>query len=63
MSNEQKGADLLAQADKKLRSFSLFNATGKYEDASDLYLKAANFFKLAKKCKFKLVYSVLLIQL
>lgn len=50
MSNEEKASEWLDKADKKLRSFSLFNSSAKYEDAADMYLKAANLFKLAKKC-------------
>jgi len=39
----------LDKADKKLKGFSLFNSGQKFEDAAELYTKAANQFKLAKK--------------
>jgi alpha-soluble NSF attachment protein len=49
-----RGADLMKRADKKLNSFGLFaNFSGsKYDDAAELYEKAANQFKLAKACKW-----------
>ena len=46
---EKRGLDLMAAAAKALKRFSLFSATSKYEDAIDLFGKAANFFKMAKR--------------
>ena len=46
-----KAQELVAKADKRLKSFSLFGGN-KYEDAAELYEKAANQFKLAKACGF-----------
>lgn len=43
---EAKGQDFLAKADKKLKSMSFFG--NKYEEATELYEKAGNNFKLAK---------------
>ncbi|KAL4424294.1 hypothetical protein ABPG75_001595 [Micractinium tetrahymenae] len=43
-----KGQDLVAKANKRLNSFSLFGGGSKYEDAAELYEKAANQFKLGK---------------
>ncbi|KAJ3354701.1 hypothetical protein GGF32_002380 [Allomyces javanicus] len=45
---------LMAQAEKKLNAgflSSLFSSSNRYEDAEELYTKAANQFKLAKKWK------------
>lgn len=52
-----KAQDLVKRADKKLNSFGLFGFGSKYEDAADLYEKAANQFKLAKACEHLLVLS------
>lgn len=38
------------QADKRLKAFSFFGGN-KYEDAAEMYEKAANQFKLAKACE------------
>ncbi|XP_054714269.1 alpha-soluble NSF attachment protein-like [Uloborus diversus] len=51
---EQKGIELVAEAEKKLKSSqgffsSLFGSSNKVEDACDLYHRAANAFKIAKK--------------
>ncbi|KAL4442687.1 hypothetical protein ABPG77_006681 [Micractinium sp. CCAP 211/92] len=43
-----KGQDLVAKANKRLSSFSLFGGGSKYEDAAEMYEKAANQFKLGK---------------
>lgn len=48
-SNEDKANEWMAQAEKKLKSFSLFNSSGKYEEAAEMFVKAANLYKLAKK--------------
>ncbi|PSC74185.1 Alpha-soluble NSF attachment 2 [Micractinium conductrix] len=45
-----KGADWAAKADKRLKSFTLFGGN-KYEEAAEMYEKAANQFKLAKAFK------------
>jgi len=42
--------DLMVQAQKKLTSFSFFGSkTAKFEDAGELYKKAANLFKVGKQ--------------
>ena len=43
-----RGEDFEKKAEKKLNSWGLFGS--KYEDAADLFDKAANCFKLAKSC-------------
>lgn len=43
-----KGDDLVAKANKRLTSFSLFGSGSKYEEAAEMYEKAANQFKLGK---------------
>lgn len=53
MSSEQQARDLIAQAQKKLTSWSFFGPSNKYEDAAELYEKAGNMFKLAQQCKNK----------
>lgn len=52
--NEKRGADLIAEAEKKVKSSEgflggLFGGTTKLEDAADLYARAGNAFKIAKK--------------
>jgi len=49
MSQEAKAEELIQKADKKLNGFSLFGGTGKWEDALDMYTKAANLLKIEKK--------------
>ncbi|XP_041353114.1 alpha-soluble NSF attachment protein-like [Gigantopelta aegis] len=51
---EEKGKELVAEADKKLNSSkgffgSLFGGSTKVEEAAELYVRAANAFKMAKK--------------
>jgi len=46
---DSKAEDLMERADKKLKGFSLFGGSSKWEDASDMYTKAANLFKMEKK--------------
>lgn len=51
---EQKALDLMAQAEKKLKSAggifgSFFGGSSKNEDAAELFVKAGNSFKMAKK--------------
>ena len=52
MSQEDKARDLVAKADKKLSSFSVssffMGSDAKYEQAEEMYKKAANQFKVAK---------------
>lgn len=52
--NEQKAKQLYAEAEKKLKSSqgffgSLFGGSSKVEEACDMYVRAANMFKMAKK--------------
>jgi len=47
--NKSKADALVAQADKKLKSWSIFNSA-KYEEAAELLETAANNYKLAKAC-------------
>lgn len=50
-----RAEDFEKKAEKKLNSWALFGS--KYEDAADLYEKAANSYKLAKSCNsFNLIY-------
>ncbi|KAI9332418.1 soluble NSF attachment protein [Pilaira anomala] len=49
MSSEQQARDLIAQAQKKLKSWSFFGPSNKSEDAAELYEKAGNMFKLAQQ--------------
>jgi hypothetical protein len=51
---EKKAKEFLAQAEKKIKSSQsffggLFGGAAKMEDAADLYVRAANTFKVAKK--------------
>ena len=48
--HETRGDDMEKKAEKKISGWGIFGS--KYEDAADLYDKAANFFKLAKNCEF-----------
>ena len=43
-----KGQEFEKKADKKLNGWSFLGS--KFEDAGDLYKKAANCYKLAKSC-------------
>lgn len=43
-----KARELVAKAEKRLKAFSLFGASSKYEDAAEMLERAANQFKLAK---------------
>ncbi|XP_054723075.1 alpha-soluble NSF attachment protein-like [Uloborus diversus] len=52
--NEQKAMQLVADAEKKLKSAQgflggLFRSSSKVEDACEMYARAANMFKIAKK--------------
>jgi len=44
-----KADELVAEAEKKLKSFSFFNSSAKYEDAVEIYDKAAAQFKIQKE--------------
>lgn len=46
----QKANDLVEKGNKKLQAWSVFNPS-KYDDAAELYDKAANNYKLAKACE------------
>ena len=46
-----KARELVAKAEKRLKAFSLFGASSKYEDAAEMLERAANQFKLAKACE------------
>lgn len=50
MDYASKAAELAGKADKRLKSFSLFGGN-KYEEAAEMYEKAANQYKLAKACE------------
>ncbi|KAK3747132.1 hypothetical protein QZH41_015119, partial [Actinostola sp. cb2023] len=59
MSNEDKAVALIAEAEKKVKSSQgflggLFGGASKVEDAAELYVRAANMFKLAKNWSGKL---------
>lgn len=45
-----KGEEFERKAEKKIKGWGLFGF--KYEDAADLFQKAANSFKLSKSCEF-----------
>jgi alpha-soluble NSF attachment protein len=47
--HEARGHDFEKKAEKKLSGWAIFGS--KYEDAADLFDKAANSFKLAKNCE------------
>jgi alpha-soluble NSF attachment protein len=48
---EKQAIEFATQAEKKLKSFSLFNKRGKYEEAAEIYIKCANSWKRAKNWK------------
>lgn len=51
-----RGEEFEKKAEKKLSGWGLFGS--KFEDASDLFDKAANCFKLAKSCNYiKIFFS------
>lgn len=50
---EAKGDEFAKKADKKLKSFSLFGSSSKYEDGAELLDKAANQYKLGKACELQ----------
>ncbi|RHY09252.1 hypothetical protein DYB28_000193 [Aphanomyces astaci] len=47
---EIKAEEFFRAGEKALTKFSLFSSSSKYEDASDYFEKAANQYKIAKKC-------------
>jgi hypothetical protein len=53
--SEREALALLAKADKKATTFGWFGSN-KFEDAAELYTKAANSFKLAKRCEYCFIY-------
>eukprot|EP00965_Chrysotila_dentata_P060537 2006552-Pleurochrysis_carterae.AAC.1 len=48
-SQDGKARALVEKAEKKINSWSFFSGN-KYEDAAELYSKAANQFKVSKNC-------------
>jgi len=52
--SEHEAQANVAKADKKAASLGWFGGN-KFEEASELYNKAANTFKLGKRCKLTLV--------
>ncbi len=50
MSGESRGEALVAEAEKVLNRFTLFGSGSKKEEAVELYSKAGNAFKVAKRC-------------
>jgi alpha-soluble NSF attachment protein len=46
--NDDKAADWVDKAEKKLKGFSLFGGN-KLEEAADMFIKGANLFKMSKK--------------
>ncbi|KAF9906655.1 hypothetical protein EC991_000380 [Linnemannia zychae] len=49
--SEREAQELIAKADKKAASSSWFFGGNKYEEAAELYTKAGNIFKMAKRWK------------
>ncbi|KAJ7365416.1 hypothetical protein OS493_005523 [Desmophyllum pertusum] len=54
MTSEEKAIDLIAQAERKVKSSQgflggLFGGSSKLEDAAELYISAGNMFKMAQK--------------
>lgn len=49
MDNDAIARDLLAKAEKKLKSLGFFG--NKFEEAAEMLSQAANNFKLAKACE------------
>jgi len=54
---ETKALDFCTQAEKRLKSWGLFNPT-KFADAADLYNKAGNLFKMVKKKTIRQLMSI-----
>jgi hypothetical protein len=53
MSQEEKAAQYIKDAEKKLGKtgfMAMLSGGNKNEEAADLYAKAANCYKMAKKC-------------
>ncbi|KAJ8656448.1 hypothetical protein O0I10_007771 [Lichtheimia ornata] len=46
---EQQARELVSQAQKKLNSWTFFGPSNKFEDAAELYEKAANMYKLSQQ--------------
>ena len=53
----EKARELVAKAEKRVKAFSLFGASTKYEDAAEMLERAANQFKLAKACELNSALS------
>jgi hypothetical protein len=52
MSQDDKAEEVMKSADKKIKGFSFFDRSSKWEEAADMYTKAANLFKMSKKCMY-----------
>ncbi len=50
-----RASELMKKADKKLNSFGFFSSS-KYDDAAEMYERAANQFKLAKACELSTLF-------
>jgi len=65
--NEARARAMLLEAEKKLTSFSFFDmfssGNTKFEEAAAIYTKAANLFKIVKKCRVVVVHGLDLNQL
>jgi len=51
MTNLQRANEFVKQAEKKEKSWGFFGGSAKWEEAADLYVKAANLFKMDKKMR------------
>jgi len=49
MASEEKAVEFWDRAEKKMKGFSLFSGSSKFEEAAELYTKSANLFKTCKK--------------
>lgn len=60
MSSDAKAAEYMAQGHKTLKKTSFFSFGGgsqKFEDASDLFEKAGNQFKISRKCALPRIHE------
>jgi alpha-soluble NSF attachment protein len=46
--NEKKGDEYMEKAEKALNKWSLFSGNSKYEEAAELFERAANSYKVGK---------------
>jgi len=49
MSQDDKAEEIMKSADKKLKGFTFFGGSSKWEEAAEMFTKAANLFKMSKK--------------